>query len=129
MRGNDNLVIVKSIDDGRLHQQSGSLQFIGIGTYTHTLFGVGIHVYSVAMYMKATEVVADPVLTKYRGKNVSATPYIEQFVKDILLTTSYDRVMHLQLAMTLSKSTLMRGLVDDLPMKEENKVIIIFPVL
>jgi hypothetical protein len=99
------------------------LELFALGTYHKVYFGVSINVYSVAFYMPSNWLDSDPIVIKYIGKNVTVGEFAHQFVEDLLEDVVYDRAVLIQLAMTLSKSTLVQGLVDDLPMKDENKVL------
>jgi hypothetical protein len=99
-----------------------ALAFFAMGTYYKAYFGVVINVYTVALYVDRDGLLADPIVPRFRGQNVTAGEGTVPFVESLLAEVAYDRVVLIQLAMTLSKSTLLKGLVDDLPMKDEHKV-------
>lgn len=116
---------VVRVTEPRPAPQWDALAFIAMGTYFKAYFGVTINVYTVALYMRNDWALVDPIVSKYNGVNVSSGEVSALFVADLLQDVSYDRAVFIQLAMTLSKSTLVKGLVDDLPMKDENKVCLV----
>ena len=117
-----NGAVVVRATEPRPSPQWDALEFFAMGTYFKAYFGVTINVYTVALYMPSDWALVDPIVSKYKGENVSSGELSALFVEDLLQDVSYDRAVFIQLAMTLSKSTLVKGLVDDLPMKNENKV-------
>ena len=110
------------IDNVRPAPHWNALSLFAMGTYYKAYFGVVVNIYTVALYLDRDRLATDPIISRFKGKNVTTGEETGPFVEGLLADVTYDRIVLIQLAMTLSKKTLLKGLVDDLPMKDEHKV-------
>jgi hypothetical protein len=99
--------------------------------------GINVNVYTVALYASASGMMKDPRIIVSRGSDGSrgglgsvgqGGARSEAFAGDAALYEAlaqdalYDRALYIQLALPLSKDTLVQGLVEDLPLTQTNKV-------
>lgn len=114
--------LVVKIDTIPPSADSQSLSFFAMGTYYKAYFGVVINVYTVALYLDNEGLSNDPLLSEYKGKNITSNELTVPFVSRLLEDVPYDRTILIQLSISLSKSTLLNALVDDLGMTDKHKV-------
>jgi hypothetical protein len=87
--------------------------------------GINVNVYTVALYVSASGLMRDPSIVVPGGGGAgggSSFSGDEALFGALAQDAHYDRALYIQLALALSKDTLVQGLVEDLPLTQANKV-------
>jgi len=118
------LLFPRSINtDNNLYNQSIQV-FMGGDVYIKTVFNMNFKVYTMGWYVEADKLKDNLLFKPFQGlssKELSNNPI---FYETMIAESDYDRSLLIKLAMTIKCELMISGLMDELGMSDNNKILL-----